>query len=176
MNRIIRAVRVATHAHRNQKRQVTGQLYIYHPLRVMNDVLLLPDCTEDMACAAVLHDTVEDTDLTLEEIHAEFGGTVATYVGSLTNQFSKKQHPELNRQERKARELERLAAIPREAKLIKLCDRIDNLSDAPFSDDDGLDFREVYVRESRALAKALGSANTSLEARLLALAAKHEER
>ena len=73
--RIEKAVRLATKMHEGQKRK-SGDPYIVHPLAVMK---ILQDwkMDEDTVIAGVLHDTVEDTGLTLEEIKREFGETVA---------------------------------------------------------------------------------------------------
>src|SRR5271154_3877372 len=119
-NPILRATRVAEFFHRDQKRKITGAPYVTHPLRVACEVMLYEHSTEDMVVAAILHDTVEDTELTLVDVRYLFGARVADYVEELTNQFTKEQHPELNRRERKKRELLRLTGISREAKIIKL--------------------------------------------------------
>ena len=80
--RIEKAVRLATKMHEGQKRK-SGDPYIVHPLAVMK---ILQDwkMDEDTVIAGVLHDTVEDTGLTLEEIKREFGETVAFLVDGVT--------------------------------------------------------------------------------------------
>ncbi len=74
-------------------------------------------------------------------------------VNDLTNEYKSDKYPELNRAERKARELERLAKIHPEAKLIKACDRFDNLQDLRNHPDDK--FARMYIRESIKLSEAL---------------------
>ena len=80
--RIEKAVQLATKMHEGQKRK-SGDPYIVHPLAVMK---ILQDwkMDEDTVIAGVLHDTVEDTGLTLEEIKREFGETVAFLVDGVT--------------------------------------------------------------------------------------------
>lgn len=80
--RIDKAVKIATKAHEGQMRK-SGDPYIVHPLAVMK---ILQDwgMDEDTIIAGVLHDTVEDTDLTLDEIKNEFGESVAFLVDGVT--------------------------------------------------------------------------------------------
>jgi len=76
---IHKAICVATEAHRGQVRKVSGSPFIFHPLAVG---ILLSDAGEDEATviAGILHDTVEDTKVTLREIEEEFGAEVAKIV------------------------------------------------------------------------------------------------
>ena len=73
--RIEKAIKLATEAHEGQTRK-SGEAYISHPLAVMK---ILEDwgMDEDTVIAGVLHDTIEDTDMTLEQIKSEFGEPVA---------------------------------------------------------------------------------------------------
>lgn len=80
--RIDKAVKIATKAHEGQFRK-SGDPYIVHPLAVM-EILKGWGMDEDTIIAGVLHDTVEDTDLTLEDIKKEFGETVAFLVDGVT--------------------------------------------------------------------------------------------
>ena len=80
--RIKKAVDFATKAHEGQKRK-SGEPYIIHPKAVM-ETLLEWGMDEDTAIAGVLHDTVEDTGVTLEEIKQEFGESVAFLVDGVT--------------------------------------------------------------------------------------------
>ena len=82
LKRVEKAVQTATKAHEGQLRK-TGEPYIIHPLAVKK---ILEDwgMDEDTIIAGVLHDTVEDTDLTLEDIRAEFGESVAFLVDGVT--------------------------------------------------------------------------------------------
>lgn len=80
--RLEKAIAVATKAHEGQLRK-TGEPYIIHPLAVMK-ILQEWNMDEDTIIAGVLHDTVEDTDLTLKEIEEQFGKDVAFLVNGVT--------------------------------------------------------------------------------------------
>lgn len=78
-----KAIKFASRAHRDHTRKVGAVPYISHPVAVA--MTLLPyDVSHETIIAALLHDTVEDTDTNLQEIEAEFGETVTEYVRALT--------------------------------------------------------------------------------------------
>jgi len=83
-NVIDRAIEFATLAHRGQVRRYTGEPYIVHPVEVMEIVSTVSDDSEVLA-AALLHDTVEDTPISLQDIRYEFGDRVAGLVDQLTD-------------------------------------------------------------------------------------------
>ena len=169
---ILRAARFAADAHRGQTRKNSETPYIIHPGRVAQAATLHPAGTPELVAAAWLHDTLEDTEATYTELLEEFGSRVADLVRELTNQFDKAQHPDKNRRERKALEIERLAGVSREAKIIKMLDRRDNLEDRP-GDDVG--FLRLYASETRSLLEAVGDGDPDLAGRVL-LAVKRLER
>ena len=132
---LFKAIRVAREAHKDQKRKFSQEPYIIHPGRVaarlaiygvgkFNNVAL-----NRMICAAWLHDVVEDTEWTKEDIEREFDSDIALMVDELTNQFKKTDHPDKNRAERKKLEHIRLKEVSPKSKVIKAIDRIDNLLD-----------------------------------------------
>lgn len=141
-------------AHEGQTRFNDTELYFNHCFRVYRTLQSLFDgiydkgediwleyTEEDIFCAALLHDVVEDTNVDLEEINKEFGNNVRVLVSWLTNEDNKT----LSREERiKARE-KKYSEMPIAAKLIKLADRIDNISTCSIKGDD---FRDMYVRET----------------------------
>lgn len=139
---------VAEVAHRGQVRD-TGEPYIGHPLAVAN---LLADLRLDVAtiCAGLLHDCVEDTDLTSDQIRAKFGPEVAFLVDGVTKLS---QMPWQNRREQQAENFRKmLLAMARDIRviLIKLCDRLDNMrSIAALSDERqqriGRETLEIYA-------------------------------
>lgn len=86
--RIHNAVMFATKAHTGQTRKGNDIPYIYHPMEVLQ-ILTEMGCNEDVKIAGVLHDTVEDTDTTIEDIEKEFGDNVASLVGGHTEDKSK---------------------------------------------------------------------------------------
>lgn len=161
MNLILKAAAFARQAHDGQRRKYNARPYIQHPARVAGRVAARPQATEVMVAAAFLHDVVEDTPHTLDEILAEFGPDVARLVAELTNPSKGSKAP---RREREQVDRDHLAVVSVEAKVIKLLDRIDNLQemvDAPSN------FRRRYCEESRLLADVIGDADPDLKAELL---------
>lgn len=130
--------------HSLQKRKYSGEEYWKHLDRV---VLMVSKKTDDaeVIAAAYLHDTVEDTEITLEDIREKFGDRVAGFVAELTHEYTKEAYPDLNRATRKAAETERMVDMSHEAKLIKRCDIADNVnSDLVYEDPE---FAIVYLAE-----------------------------
>jgi len=76
---IYKAINTAIKAHENQLRKIDNDLYVVHPLEV-GVILAKYNMSDDVIVAGILHDTVEDTALTLEEIENTFGPRVALYV------------------------------------------------------------------------------------------------
>ena len=98
------ALEFARKAHGLQKRKYTEELYIEHPKRVAKIVESVPHSSE-MVAAAYLHDVVEDTDVSIEEIQEKFGDKVAKLVEELTDEYMKMNYPHLNRKKRKEKEV-----------------------------------------------------------------------
>lgn len=153
MNMILSAARFAVAAHAGQLREVSGDPYHFHLGRVaaVASTLTLEnddiDTDEELVAAAWLHDTLEDTKTKREDLSVNFGGLVASDVDSLTNRFTSKAYPGLNRVVRKEREIERLAQQPKRARALKLIDRMDNLRDI----DPAGDFARKHAVESESL-------------------------
>lgn len=178
-NTITKAARFARVAHGGQKRDLTGDPYIRHPARVASRVTMLDKslgddvtATEQMIVAAWLHDVVEDTPTSIEQVQKEFGLIVASFVTWLTNEFTSKRHPKTKRVQRKELELTRLREAPEEVRAIKLLDRIDNLREIDHTGS----FAVVYVQESDDLAEALGHGLLVLKAELQTEITKLRER
>ena len=134
------AIEFATEAHGDQKRKYTGEPYISHPIAVMEIVREVPH-TEEMLMAAVLHDTVEDTPVTIEDIKTKFGTKVAELVDGLTD-VSRPEHG--NRKTRKALDRAHLAKQNAEVQTIKLADLIHNTMSIGLYDPH---FYKVYKEE-----------------------------
>lgn len=131
-------------AHAGQKRKFTGEHYYEHPKRVCEILGNHGYDDIDVLVAALLHDVVEDTHVTLAQIEEWFGSEVAELVNWLTK--LKHAHP-LKRAEKKRIEAERLKGAPAIVKTIKLADRLDNmtiLTEEP-------DFAPVFAAETRHL-------------------------
>lgn len=140
------ALVAACEYHKDQTRKYSGDPYIVHPIEVAETLLSsLPDLTPtvrvDMACAALLHDVVEDCGATFNEIESVFGVEVRNLVYWLTDITPKSVG---NRRVRKELEAERVANAPIRAQLIKLCDFISNTSSI-VENDPG--FARVYLSE-----------------------------
>lgn len=150
MSLIGKARRFATKAHADKKqyRKYTGQPYIVHPAAVATLVQSVPH-TEEQVAAAWLHDTVEDTDVTLEDIKEIFGDKVAELVEMLTDTSK----PEDGiRAVRKQLDLEHTAKASPEAKTIKLADLIDNTKSIVEHDPV---FAKTYLQEKLRLLSVL---------------------
>lgn len=144
------AMRFAAEAHEGigQVRKYTGEPYINHPAAVVELVGSVAH-TPEMLAAAWLHDTVEDTPVTLQDIERTFGSVVAVMVEGLTD-TSKPEDG--NRAARKAIDRARIANTSPEVKTIKLADLIDN-SRSIFSYD--RQFAKVYLAEKLLLLEVL---------------------
>lgn len=152
------ALEFARRAHGEQQRKFTHEPYIEHPKRVAEMVKKVPH-TNAMICAAYLHDVVEDTPVTYQEIENCFGQEVAQLVLELTDKYMKEAYPSLNRKTRKKKEVARQATMSVEAKTIKLADVIDNTRDIIRHDKD---FAVKYIPEMEALVEALQGGNFQL--------------
>ncbi len=122
---ILGAVRFAANKHRNQRRKdAEASPYINHPIELAH-VLANEGGIADpvILCAALLHDTIEDTETTLEELQSAFGDQIAGVVMEVTDDKS------LKKAERKQLQIEHARHASREAKLVKLADKICNLRD-----------------------------------------------
>ncbi len=137
----------AHNKHSGQKRKYTGQPYILHPVAV-RDILAEAGVTDsEVLCAALLHDTVEDTDATFEEIEKIFGREIMELVWYLTDY--KLLQKEGNRATRKLITEIRLSRAPVGAVQIKLADMIDNAKD--LSQNDPSFYNNVFKKEKESL-------------------------
>ena len=147
----------AAHAAIDHRRKYTGEPYIEHPREVARIVASVTDDHEVIA-AALLHDTVEDTPVTLEQIEDLFGARVASLVEQLTD-VSRPEDG--NRRTRKAIDLAHTATATPEAKTVKLADLISNTRTIVEFDPD---FARVYLAEKARLLEVLKEGNASLHA------------
>lgn len=162
---------VAAHSAVGQVRKYTGEPYHTHPFAVADILIRLNDLqiTEQMIAAAYLHDVVEDTQVPLSVIQAEFGSNVAVLVDELTDKFSDSSHG--NRATRKAMECKRLSTISEAAQTIKYADLIHN-SESIFRADPG--FAAVYLEEKKAILQSMCIGHPALYSRAWSIIEKHE--
>ena len=145
---IEKARRFAEMAHKGQVRKYNGQPYFTHPERVARRLEGLGYGPE-MIAAGYLHDVVEDCGVKVKEIEAEFGAKVAALVSGLTNPSK---GMKASRAERKRVDREHLSSQPKEVKVIKLVDRIDNIREMDGAD---TDFKSTYAKETLLLIPCL---------------------
>lgn len=126
MNKIEKAIVFATEAHAGTNRKGKNRPYILHPLEAMQIVAGLTE-DEDVIAAAVLHDMVEDTGTTAEEIEREFGKRVAALVASVSEDKRKDRPAAETWQVRKQETIDRLRGASRDVKLICLGDKLANV-------------------------------------------------
>jgi hypothetical protein len=152
-----RARQWASDAHRNvgHLRKYSGQPYEVHLQAVADMVSAVTDDAE-MIAAAWLHDVVEDTPTTIEDIERAFGPGVRALVDALTD--VSRPH-DGNRAARKALDLRHLARAPARAQTVKLADLIDNCQDICRHN---AKFGRVYLAEMAALLEVLTAGDESL--------------
>ena len=126
---LLKALTFAARKHRDQRRKdARASPYINHPI-ALADVLVNEGGVTDheVLCAALLHDTVEDTATTHEELVDAFGSRIARMVAEVTDD------KRLPKQERKRLQIEHAPHLSDGAKLVKLADKICNLRDVASS-------------------------------------------
>ena len=158
---LITALAFAADKHKNQRRKdADASPYINHPIALAN-LLLNEAGVEDqrVLIAAVLHDTIEDTDTTGQELVRHFGKEVADIVLEVTDDKA------LPKAERKRLQIEHAAHISRRAKLVKLADKICNLRDITASPpaDWSVDRKREYFDWAKSVVDRLRGVHPGLE-------------
>jgi len=161
--RYVAALRFAAARHAGQLVPGTELPYLVHVVSVTAELTSAlahePVAAPDLAVqCALLHDTLEDTRTSLDELSREFGAEVAAGVEALTKNTS------LPKAERMADSLRRIRLQPREVWLVKLADRITNLAPAPAGW--SREKRVAYLAEAREIHAALSAASSFMAARL----------
>lgn len=156
----------ADNAHGKQMRKYTPERYIVHPIRVMKTCSIYNDSLPVLA-AALLHDVLEDTRVTADEMR-EFLNSVMDkpdaektlkLVVEMTDVYVKEAYPQWNRRKRKEKELERIEQTSAEAQTIKYADIIDNSNEITQHDPD---FAPRYLRECFNILKKADKGNPEL--------------
>ena len=124
-----RATGFAAWKHEGQMRKGKGKIpYIHHPIEVTAILAEVGKITDlDVLQAALLHDTIEDTRTKPEELESHFGSRVRAIVLEVTDDTS------LDKQTRKAKQVEHAPHLSRDAQTLKLADKISNVFDVAFS-------------------------------------------
>ncbi len=160
---ILRAASFAAHKHRSQKRKGAGKLpYITHPLDVANVLAGTGGVTDvTILVAALLHDTVEDTETSPEELEREFGSEVRLLVAEVSDDKS------LAKEERKRLQVTHTAAASAAAKQLKLGDKICNVRDVTHDPpaDWPLERRLGYLSWAEEVVEGCRGVNPALEHR-----------
>lgn len=122
---LLKALAFSAHKHKDQRRKdVESSPYINHPISLASILCNEGHITDiDVICAALLHDTVEDTDTTAEVLEQEFGAVIGNIVMEVTDDKT------LDKLARKQGQIDHAAHISDQAKLVKLADKISNLRD-----------------------------------------------
>ena len=167
MKNILDQIRLfATDAHAGQTRKYSPEPYIVHPVRVM-ETLAAAGMPLPMLAAALLHDVVEDTPVTAEELSdflfsvMEQSDAAETFqlVIALTDVYVKPAYPQWNRRKRKDMELQRVAQTSPHAQTIKYADIFDNVHEITSTDPD---FAPRYLRECLAILQKIDKGNSAL--------------
>ena len=167
MNDILEKVEAfARDSHGDQRRKYRDEAYVNHPIRVMG-ICRQYNQTLPVAAAALLHDVLEDTTVSSEEMldfldHVMAPGDARhtmMLVKDLTDIYTHAAYPQWNRRARKAKESERLGKSHPDAQTIKYADIIDNSNDIVGSGDD---FGPTFLHECEAVLKKMKSGNPEL--------------
>ena len=161
IGKLVAAAAFAAHKHTNQRRKdAEASPYINHPI-ALADVLANEAAVDDVATimAALLHDTIEDTDTTAAEIAEAFGDEVVGIVLEVTDDKA------LPKDERKRLQVEHAATISVAAKLVKLADKICNLRDMSASPPAGwpLERRQEYFDWAKRVVDQMRGVHPRLE-------------
>ena len=158
---VLRAAEFAAHKHRNQRRKGGGQRpYIGHCIevaRIIADVGKVDDA--NVLAAALLHDTIEDTDTTRDELREEFGSVIDDLVAEMTDEKS------LESSARKQAQITHAPHLTDGAKLIKLGDKIANVREIGIDPPEtwSLKRRQEYFEWAEKVVNAVGRINPPLE-------------
>ena len=120
-----RAITTAVMAHANTERRGKGFPYIVHPMEAVEIVATItPD--QELLAAAALHDVVEDTDMSIEQIRQDFGERIARLVDAESDKFTEGVSETDSWHDRKQVAIERLEGAARETKIVALGDKLSN--------------------------------------------------
>ncbi|MBR5923891.1 MAG: HD domain-containing protein [Bacteroidales bacterium] len=125
-NLLDRAIIFAVKAHAGTERRGKGFPYIVHPMEAVEIVATMTS-DQELLAAAALHDVVEDTDVSVEQIRAEFGDRIASLVAAESDTFEEGVSEEDSWHARKRAAIDRLAKASHDAKIVALGDKLSNM-------------------------------------------------
>jgi guanosine-3',5'-bis(diphosphate) 3'-pyrophosphohydrolase len=160
-NLLLKALSFAAYKHRRQVRKGSEPIpYINHPI-ALADLLVRTANVRDpeIIAAALLHDTVEDTCTTAEELKAEFGPVISQLVAELTDD------KRLSKEERKRQQLEHASSLSPRARIVKLADKVCNLRDIVQDPPAGwpLERKQQYFDWAKSVVDKIRGTNVELE-------------
>ncbi|MCB9879207.1 MAG: HD domain-containing protein [Planctomycetes bacterium] len=160
---VLLAADYAARQHRDQRRKGSNTPYVNHPLSVARRIVGLGGVDDPVTlAAALLHDTIEDTGSTREELAGMFGEDVASVVVEVTDD------KHLAKAARKREQIRHALELTPRARVVKLADKLDNLDDLTRTVPNGWDRERVrgYFVWAFAVVANLRGANAGLEAAL----------
>jgi len=167
---ILKALRFSAEKHTDQRRKdASASPYINHPIQVVETLWSIGGVRDvNLLTAAILHDTIEDTNTTPEELEAEFGEEVLSLVLEVTDDKS------LPKQTRKQLQIEHSSHKSRKAKMLKIADKINNIQDIVKSPPASwtLERKQEYLLWSEKVVAGLRGVNPALEGQYDALLAE----
>ena len=121
-----RAIIFAVHAHAGTERRGKGYPYVVHPMEAVSIVATMT-ADQELLAAAALHDTVEDTEVTVEQLKAEFGERIASLVADESDVMPEGMTEEASWHQRKQAAIDRLAKASHDAKMVAMGDKLSNM-------------------------------------------------
>ena len=121
-----RAIIFAVHAHAGTERRGKGYPYIVHPMEAV-EIVATMTADQELLAAAALHDAVEDTEVTVEQIRAEFGERIASLVADESDVMPEGMTEEASWHQRKQAAIDRLSSASHDAKIVALGDKLSNM-------------------------------------------------
>jgi len=162
METVLKAAAFAAEKHRNQRRKdAEASPYINHPIQLAH-ILVQADIEDPVVlAAALLHDTIEDTNTSFEELEIVFGYEIANIVAECSDD------KKLGKLERKQAQIDHAAGLSRAAKLVKLADKIANVNDMNDAPPAGwsLERKREYFDWAKRVVDEIRGTHAGLEAR-----------
>ncbi len=161
INLILKALNFAALKHKYQRRKGDEHLpYINHPIKVAFIISEVGKIDDPIIIAsAILHDVIEDTETTSDEIEKEFGNNIASIVEELTD------NQNFEKQKRKKIQIKNAPFLSKEATIIRIADKIENIEDITISPPIGWSYerKEEYLEWAEKVVRACKNVNSELK-------------